>query len=89
MSRIRLFLSIFAALGLAACATSPQPADVMTLTIVGTNDVHGELLPTGDKGGIVTISAYFNALRQARDEDGGAVRQNFGSALSEGRVLED
>ena len=73
MSRIRLFLSLFAALGLAACATSPQPADVVTLSIVGTNDVHGELLPTGKKGGIVTISAYFNALRRARDEDGGAV----------------
>lgn len=73
MSRIRLFLSIFALLGLAACATSPQPADVVTLSIVGTNDVHGELLPTGNKGGIVTISAYFNALRRARDEDGGAV----------------
>ncbi|HKJ19535.1 MAG TPA: bifunctional UDP-sugar hydrolase/5'-nucleotidase [Woeseiaceae bacterium] len=73
MSRTRFILSIFTALGLAACATSPQPADVVTLSIVGTNDVHGELLPTGNKGGIVTISAYVNALRQARDEDGGAV----------------
>jgi 5'-nucleotidase len=73
MSRIRLFFSVLIALGLAACATSPQPADIVTLSIVGTNDVHGELLPTGNKGGIVTISAYFNALRQARDEDGGAV----------------
>jgi 5'-nucleotidase len=73
MSRIRLFLGMFAALGIAACATSPQPADVVTLSIVGTNDVHGELLPTGDKGGLVTISAYLNALRLARDEDGGAV----------------
>jgi len=73
MSRIRIALSIFAALGVAACTTAPQPADVVTLSIVGTNDVHGELLPTGDKGGIVTISAYLNALRLARDEDGGAV----------------
>jgi 5'-nucleotidase len=73
MSRIRLFLAIFAALGITACASSPQPADVVTLSIVGTNDVHGELLPTGDKGGLVTISAYLNALRLARDEDGGAV----------------
>ena len=73
MSRIRLFFTISVALGVAACATSPQPADVVTLSIVGTNDVHGELLPTGDKGGIVTISAYLSALRLARDEDGGAV----------------
>jgi 2',3'-cyclic-nucleotide 2'-phosphodiesterase (5'-nucleotidase family) len=73
MSRIRFFFPILIALGMAACAVSQQPADITTLTIVGTNDVHGELLPAGKKGGLVTISAYISALRNARDEEGGAV----------------
>jgi 5'-nucleotidase len=73
MSRIRFFFPIFIALSVSACAISQQPANVATLTIIGTNDVHGELLPTGEKGGLVTISAYISALRIARDEDGGAV----------------
>ena len=73
MSRIRFFFPILVAFGIAACAIPRQPADVTTLTIVGTNDVHGELLPTGEKGGLVTISAYLSALRLAREEDGGAV----------------
>src|SRR5210317_2258720 len=73
MSRIRFFFPILVAFGIAACAIPRQPADVTTVTIVGTNDVHGELLPTGEKGGLVTISAYLSALRLAREEDGGAV----------------
>jgi 5'-nucleotidase len=35
--------------------------------------VHGQLLPLRDRGGLVTISAYADALRDARVEDGGAV----------------
>ncbi|MGI9237008.1 MAG: bifunctional metallophosphatase/5'-nucleotidase [Woeseiaceae bacterium] len=59
---------------LGACATRPvAPADEFTLSLIGTNDVHGQLLPNGDRGGLVAISAYVNALRAARAEDGGAV----------------
>ena len=43
------------------------------MSILGTNDVHGQFLPDGDRGGLVAMSAYVNALRAARDEDGGAV----------------
>jgi 5'-nucleotidase len=59
---------------LASCAAQrrSQP-DEFTISILGTNDVHGELLPKSDRGGLVTISAYVDALRAARREDGGAV----------------
>jgi 5'-nucleotidase len=59
---------------LASCAAqrSSQP-DEFTISILGTNDVHGELLPKSDRGGLVTISAYVDALRAARHEDDGAV----------------
>ncbi|MDH3482133.1 MAG: metallophosphoesterase, partial [Gammaproteobacteria bacterium] len=47
--------------------------DHVTISIFGTNDVHGQLSPDGDRGGLVAVSAYVNALRAARDVDGGAV----------------
>ena len=43
--------------------------DTMTITIVGTNDVHGELLPSEGRGGLATISGYANALRAAHAEN--------------------
>lgn len=45
----------------------------MTVSVLGTNDVHGQLLPAGERGGLVTISAYVGALRAARAEDNGLV----------------
>jgi 5'-nucleotidase len=59
---------------LASCAVQRgAPPEEFTLSILGTNDVHGQLLPLRDRGGLVTISAYVDALRDARVEDGGAV----------------
>ena len=59
---------------LGACATERlAPADEFTLSLIGTNDVHGQLLADGDRGGLVAMSAYVDALRAARAEDGGAV----------------
>jgi 5'-nucleotidase len=46
---------------------------MLTISLLGTNDVHGQLLPDGDRGGLVAYSAYVDALRDARNEDGGAV----------------
>jgi 5'-nucleotidase len=67
-------LAAIAALVLAACAGQPRtPQDEITISIFGTNDVHGQLLPAGERGGLVAISAYVDALRAARTQDNGAV----------------
>lgn len=74
---LRLFTAAIAiamlltATGCSGLRTAPD--DQLTISMLGTNDVHGQLLPAGDRGGLVAISAYVNALRAARDEDGGAV----------------
>jgi 5'-nucleotidase len=61
-------------LALGGCASQLEaPENEITISLFGTNDVHGQLLPAGDRGGLVAVSAYINALRAARDEDGGAV----------------
>jgi 2',3'-cyclic-nucleotide 2'-phosphodiesterase (5'-nucleotidase family) len=59
---------------LSACllfACSP-PSEIV-ITVIGTNDVHGELLPKNASGGLVMISGYVSAVREARRVDGGAV----------------
>lgn len=59
---------------LAACAAERGArSDPFTISILGTNDVHGELLPKAGRGGLVAVSAYVDALRAARHEDNGAV----------------
>jgi 2',3'-cyclic-nucleotide 2'-phosphodiesterase (5'-nucleotidase family) len=65
---------------LAACAGStarlPAPAPAagtLTLSILGTNDLHGGILQRGDRGGLPLLGGYVGNLRTARARDGGAV----------------
>ncbi len=60
------------ALAIAACATLDDER-TFTLTVIGMNDVHGELVPKPDSGGIAGMSGFIDAVRAARAEDGGAV----------------
>jgi 5'-nucleotidase len=68
----RLFIALIT-LTITACATGTATRDDVTISIIGTNDVHGALAANGRAGGLVTVSAYVDALRQARAGDGGAV----------------
>lgn len=66
------------ALLLCAACGSPETRDApaedrVVISVIGTNDVHGQLLPHRGRGGLVTLSGYVDALRSARREDGGAV----------------
>jgi 2',3'-cyclic-nucleotide 2'-phosphodiesterase (5'-nucleotidase family) len=73
MKTIRpLFIALFT-LSIAACVSGPVARDEVTISIIGTNDVHGALVANDQVGGLVTLSAYVDALRQARAADGGAV----------------
>ncbi len=64
-------------LSLAGCAgqndlTEPE-SDLVTITVIGTNDVHGQLAEGNFRGGLTTLSGYVQNLRDARASDGGAV----------------
>ncbi len=63
---------VLAVLALVGCATIDQE-DPLTLTVIGMNDVHGELVSRPDSGGLTGISGFIDAARAARAEDGGAV----------------
>ncbi len=59
---------------LASCAVQEHATeDRLLLTVFGTNDVHGQLLPAANRAGLVAISAYVDALRAARREDNGGL----------------
>jgi 5'-nucleotidase len=45
----------------------------VTLSIVGTNDLHGGIMPRGGRGGLARLAGYVDNLRAARARDGGAV----------------
>ena len=73
MTSIRPLIIALFTLSIAACVSGPVARDAVTISIIGTNDVHGTLAANDEVGGLVTVSAYVDALRQARAADGGAV----------------
>ena len=74
------------------------PHSTLTLSIVGTSDLHGYFMERGGRGGIALFAGYVNNLRAARAADGGAVllldagdtfQGGVESNLSEGAVVVD
>jgi len=81
--------------GLAAAA--PEP-DLVTLSVVGTTDLHGNIFPRDGRGGLALFGGYVRNLRAARAADGGAVllidagdtfQGGIESNLSEGAIVVD
>ena len=60
-----------------ACAVNDRamrPDDTLVvISVLGTNDVHGQLLPQDGRGGLTTLSGYIEALRAARSADSGGM----------------
>jgi 2',3'-cyclic-nucleotide 2'-phosphodiesterase (5'-nucleotidase family) len=71
---------------------------LVTLSIVGTSDLHGQALPRNGLGGLPLLAGYVNNLRAARASDGGVVllidsgdtfQGSVESNLSEGALVVD
>ena len=73
MTLIRTGLFVLLVVLIGGCASAPRGDAIRTITIVGINDIHGQFSASETSGGLVDISAYVNALRKARDADGGAL----------------
>ena len=70
----------------------------VTLSIVGTTDLHGRVFADGGRGGLALLGGYLRNLRAARAADGGAVllldagdtfESGIASNLSEGALVVD
>lgn len=71
---MRNLIVVLFGISLFACTVSTDPdtrdsaTDRVWLSVIGTNDVHGEL--TGDNRGLELFSGYVQALREHRSSDG-------------------
>jgi len=87
------------ALTFSACATggtkpSPPPnaagpassGPTITLSIVGTNDLHGGISERDGRGGLALLGGYVKNLRAARAKDGGAVLLLDGGDMFQGTL---
>ena len=93
----RTIITLVVAVFIASCApTSVVPeTDPVIISVLGTNDVHGELIPQSNRGGIITFSGYVAAVRDARADDGAVLLVDAGdmwqgtleSNLSEGAAV--
>ncbi len=70
----------------------------VTLSLVGTTDLHGQIFPVNERGGLALLGGYLQNLRAARAADGGAVLlldsgdtylDGIESNLSEGAIVID
>lgn len=64
------FVSLVVVLLVTACASTTSQPDLVVVTVMGTNDVHGELIPRPGRGGMTTFSGYVAAVRDTRSADG-------------------
>jgi len=86
---------------LAAGPSSDRPHDAagpVTLSLVGTTDLHGQVFARDGRGGLALLGGYLANLRAARAADGGAVLlfdsgdtylDGIESNLSEGAIVID
>ncbi len=65
------FLIVFSLVA-SGCASRPE-STFMTLSVIGSNDVHGELAAQPGAGGLETFAGYVQRVRDLRAADGGAV----------------
>ena len=85
--------------GLQEAPTDPGGATGrVTLSIVGTTDLHGRVFPDEGRGGVALLGGYLRNLRAARAADGGAVllldagdtfESGIASNISEGALVVD
>jgi 5'-nucleotidase len=79
-------------------AAAPDEPALVTLSIVGTSDLHGAAFPRNGSGGLQLLAGYVNNLRAARASGRGAVllidsgdtfQGDVESNLSEGALIVD
>src|SRR4029453_2963136 len=67
---------LLAAVLLIAISGSPltaQRSSTLTISVIATSDLHGGVLPRGERGGLALLGGYVRNIRAARMQDGGGV----------------
>src|SRR5689334_14499712 len=66
-------LHLVLASGLLAASCSVGARAPVTISIIGTNDLHGGVISNDGRGGLALLDGYVRNLRAARARDGGGV----------------
>jgi len=76
----RTIFALLLSISIASCSptTIAPDADHVVISVLGTNDVHGELIPQPGRGGLTTFSGYVSAVREARAQDGAVLLVDAG-----------
>lgn len=72
VARLLVFIVLVLA-GLAGCGRDSADEKTVTISVIGTNDVHGRMSTVDNAGGLALFGGYLNTLREARVADGGGV----------------
>lgn len=91
------FVTTIIAVALTACTQTEAQPDLVVISVIGSNDSHGELVRQGDRAGMTTLSGYVAALRTIRAEGGDVLLVSAGdmwqgtleSNLNEGASVVD
>ena len=88
MTRAAFALLLIAAGSACIPTTDSQRSafDLTTLSIVGTNDLHGGVLPVDGRGGLALLGGYVDNLRAARARGRGAVLLIDGGDMWQGTL---
>jgi 2',3'-cyclic-nucleotide 2'-phosphodiesterase (5'-nucleotidase family) len=86
-SSTRWTLALSAALLTVSCSSRPSATlPSFTLSVIGTNDLHGGVLESNGRGGLALLDGYVHNVRAARARDGGAVLLLDGGDLFQGTL---
>jgi 5'-nucleotidase len=69
----RFFLAFILVWSLCVQITAQRPTATVTISVIATTDLHGGVLPRGNRGGLAIFGGYLTNLRAARAADHGGV----------------
>src|SRR4051794_17964554 len=72
MTRWRVLIALVLTAASAAQPLAQRPGTIV-ISVVATTDLHGAVLPRGERGGIALLGGYLRNIRAARMRDGGGV----------------
>src|SRR5262245_5321592 len=72
MVRWRLLTALLL-ISVAVSTLAAQRSSTLTISVVATSDLHGGVLPRGERGGLALLGGYLRNVRAARMQDGGGV----------------
>ena len=71
MARPRLLLVLLVLWATGPHVDAQQRSSTITISVVATTDLHGGVLPRGERGGLALLGGYVHNIRAARMRDGG------------------